>query len=308
MHSVLLFLDPFIPPRFHYIDRHQCLFNLLHWSSYRPNQSRNIRCGTHTRLLQGFWILKAVLQFHIWLIVCLPVVFSVVWIIQVPIPVKPIFSVWNAFRWAIPITFSRIAVNSFDSADIQYLRSSPREVLCRQSWRRRWFFRQFTCSRTVMLKVSPGCFDDLLSIWNVSYGRHLLILSVRFLLCSAEVLATLPYLQNVVDHGHSMQLLFLYLSLHLHVVISAVWFQYRVIASQYSDIGLCEQPYYNNFAKSPVCGFRLPPPDQISPKGRTGLHYDTVWDDREYVTTHIGEIDVVWVRFFLLSPSVSDFR
>jgi len=184
-HSVLLFLDPRIPPRVHYTDHHQCRFNLDLWSSYRPNQSGNIRCGTYIALLQGFWILTAIVQCHIWFIVCLPFVIAVVWFIQVPIPVKPIFGVWNDFRWAIHITFGRMAVDSSDSADIQYLCSSSSEVICRQSRWQMWFFRQFKCSRTILFKIWPGCFDHLLSIWNVSYGCHLFILSVSFHLCSS---------------------------------------------------------------------------------------------------------------------------
>ena len=62
------------------------------------------------------------------------------------------------------------------------------------------------------------------------------------------------------------------------------------------------------FAKSVTCGFRLPPADHFSPKGVTGLHSDTVRYDREYVMSHIGEIGVLWVRFFLLPPPVSDTR
>ena len=184
MHSVLLFLESLISPRFHYIDRHQRLFNLLLCPLNRPNQSRNILCGTYIPLLQSFWILTAFVKFHIWFIVCLPVVFAVVRIIQVPIPVKPMFGVWNAFRWAILTTFCRMAVNSFDSADIKSLTLSSRAVLCRQSWCHRWFFRQFKCSLTIIFKVWLGCFDDLFSIWNVSYSCHLFILSARFLLCS----------------------------------------------------------------------------------------------------------------------------
>jgi len=179
-HSGLLFLDPLIPPCFHYIDHHQRLFSYLLWPLCRPNWSGNIQCGTYIPLLRGYWILTAIVQFHIWCIVRLPGVFAVIWIIQVPIPVKPIFGVWNAFRWTILVTFSRMAVDSLDSADIHYLSLSSREVLCRQCWWQMWFFRQFKCSRTIMLKVWPGCIDNLCSIWNVSYSCHLFILSVRF--------------------------------------------------------------------------------------------------------------------------------
>jgi hypothetical protein len=78
-----------------------------------------------------------------------------------------------------------MAVDSSDSANIQYLSSFCREVLCRQCWWHRWFFRQFKCSRTIMLKDWLGCFDDLFGIWIVSYSCHLFVLSVTLLLCSS---------------------------------------------------------------------------------------------------------------------------
>jgi len=184
-HSVLLFPNPCIPSCFHYIDHHQHLLNILLWSLYRPNQSRKIWCGTHIALLPGFWILNSVVQFNIYFIVCLAIIFTVVWIIQVPIPVKPIFGVWNHKRWAIIITSGRMAVDSFDSADIQYLRSSSREDLCGQSWWHRWFFGRSKCHRTIMLKVWPGCFDHLFHVQNVSHWCHLFILSARLILCSS---------------------------------------------------------------------------------------------------------------------------
>jgi len=43
-------------------------------------------------------------------------------------------------------------------------------------------------------------------------------------------------------------------------------------------------------------------------QGKTGLHSDTMWYEREYVARHIGEIGVLWVRFLLLSPPVGYVR
>jgi len=162
-HSVLLFLVPLIPRCYHYIDRHQRLFSLLLRLLYRPNQSQNIWSSTHIPLLRGSWNLTAVVQFHIWFIVCLPVVFAVVWIILVPSPVKPIFGVWNAFGWTILVTSRKTAVDLFELADIQYCSSSSREFLCRHSWWNRWFFRQFKCSRTMSWK----CDHETLTISSV---------------------------------------------------------------------------------------------------------------------------------------------
>jgi len=68
-----------------------------------------------------------------------------------------------------------MVVDSVDSADILNFSFSYRVVLCRQSWWQRWSFRQFKCSHTILSKELPGCFDDLFSIWNVSYSWHLLV-------------------------------------------------------------------------------------------------------------------------------------
>jgi len=73
---------------------------------------------------------------------------------------------------------------TLDVANVQYLCSSSREVLCRQSWWQRWSFWQFKCSRTIMLEVWPGCFDNLFGIGNVSNCCHLLGSSARFILWS----------------------------------------------------------------------------------------------------------------------------
>jgi hypothetical protein len=124
-----------------------------------------------------------------------------------------------------------MAVNSFDSAYIQYLSSSSWELLCKQRWSHKWPLRQFKCSQTIVMKVWPRCFDDLFSIWTVSYCYHQFILSTRFLLCSLKCLSTLPHLQKVADLGHSVQLLFNHLTLHLHLVISAAWIQYWVVTT-----------------------------------------------------------------------------
>jgi len=91
-----------------------------------------------------------------------------------------------------------MTVDSSDWLDIQYMTSSSRGVLCRQTCWKRWSFWQCKCSCTIMLKIWPGWFDDFFGIWNVSYGRHLVVFSARFLLCRMQVLNTLPHLQKVV--------------------------------------------------------------------------------------------------------------
>ena len=58
------------------------------------------------------------------------------------------------------------------------------------------------------------------------------------------------------------------------------------------------------FAMGLACGFWLPPANHISAMGKTGLHSDTMWYDREDVLRHIGDIGVLWVSFLLLTPPV----
>jgi len=185
MHFVRLFLDALIPSHFHYIDCRQWLFILLYCRSYRPNQSGNIRCGTNNPLLRGVSMLTAVVQFHIGYIVCLPVALAFIWIIQIPIPVKPIFGVWIAFWWTILITPGRMAVDMSDSANIQYLSSSSREVLCRQSWWHRWFCDNLNAA-------APSCpksDQNALTIYSVSEMYPTTVISVfwaRYSFCAAR--------------------------------------------------------------------------------------------------------------------------
>jgi len=147
------------------------------------------------------------------------------------------------------MTFGRMAVDSFESAEVEYLSLSSRQVLCRQSWWQMWYFWQCECSRTIMMNVWPGCLDDFFDIWNVSYGCHLHVMSAGFLLCSMYVLAALPHLQKVVDLGHCVQFSFLRLCLQFHVVFSFCVIKCCEIACQYSVIGSSKLPYYD-FSRS----------------------------------------------------------
>jgi len=98
------------------------------------------------------------------------------------------------------------------------------------------------------------------------------------------------------------------LSLHFRVAICVHHIECWVIACQYLIIGFSKLPYNNIFAKGLNCGFWLPPADNISPKGQTGLHSDTIWFDREYIACHIGVIGLLWFCFLLLAPPVGDIR
>jgi hypothetical protein len=52
-------------------------------------------------------------------------------------------------------------------------------------------------------------------------------------------------------------------------------------------------PYHDLFTKGLAGELSQPPAGNISAKGKTGLHSDTMWYDGEYVARHIGEIGVL---------------
>jgi hypothetical protein len=55
-----------------------------------------------------------------------------------------------------------------------------------------------------------------------------------------------------------------------------------------------------------TCGFQPPPFNNVSPKGTSGLHSDTMWYDRKYVACHIGDVGLLWVCFVLRVPPVGN--
>jgi hypothetical protein len=131
-HSVIRVLHSRFPSRFDCVDRHEHLFSMCFWLPCRTNQSENIWRGTHIALLWGVRMLDALVLVHIRFNVRCAIIFSVIWIISGHIPVKPIFSVLNAFRCAILLTFKWMMVDSPDSVDIEDLSSSSRKFLSRQ--------------------------------------------------------------------------------------------------------------------------------------------------------------------------------
>jgi len=153
MHSAQSVLDTLIPLHFDCIHHHQHVFSLSLWLLDRSNQSGNIWGSIHMPLLWAFQILDAIVSLNSWFNICCAIIFAVIWIIQIAIQVKPIVRVQNTFRCAILITFDWIIVDSSGTAVIQYLNSSSREVLCKQSWWQRRSFWQFQSSHTIMLKV-----------------------------------------------------------------------------------------------------------------------------------------------------------
>jgi len=157
-----------------------------------------------------------------------------------------------------------------------------------------------------MSKIWPGRIDDLFSIWTVSYGWHMNVLSPRFILCSTLILAGLPYLQNVVDLGHSVQFSILNPSLPFQLVCNICHNYCRVFASQYPVIGSTKLPYNDFFPKCLSCCFWLSAAENVSHKGSTTLHSDTIWYNREYIVCHIREIDVLYAHVFWLPQQFSD--
>jgi len=108
--------------------------------------------------------------------------------------------------------------------------------------------------------------------------------------------------------GHTEQSPFLPLFLYFRVIFCVGGIQLCISTCQKSVTGSSELPYNYFFAKGLACGSWPPPANNISAKGKTGLHSDTMWYDREYVARHIGEIGVLWVRFLLLEPSIGHVR
>jgi len=86
-----------------------------------------------SRLLWAVRTINAIVQLYVIFVVCLPVVVTVVWIIQVTMAGKPIVGVRDAVWRTIPITFLWMAIESFDLVQSQSLSSFSREVLCRQT-------------------------------------------------------------------------------------------------------------------------------------------------------------------------------
>jgi len=117
-HSVLQSLVSLTPPCVDWSDQHHQFLSLDHWPPYWPNQSVIIRCATLNLVLEAFWILDAIVKLSIGFVICLPFIFTHIWIIQVTVPVQPIFFARNAFRCTMLITFSCMAVNSLVLADI----------------------------------------------------------------------------------------------------------------------------------------------------------------------------------------------
>jgi len=235
--SDLLFLVSPIPPCCHCIDGHQHLLSLYVCPPCWPNQSGNILCGTHILNLWASRILDGIVFLYIGLIMCLSVLFALIWNIQGTIPVKPILSVGNAVRCTIQITSCWMTVDGSDPVDIKYWSLFSRKVVCKPSWWQRWSFRQLKCSCAIMLKVCPGCLDNLPHIWNVTNGCHLLDLSTRFILHSTEILAALLHVQKLVDLGHSVQFSLLHISLHFEGVFRFCHSECGVVACRYPVFG-----------------------------------------------------------------------
>jgi len=93
-------------------------FNLCVWRPFWQNQSGIIWRGTNIPLNRGFRILDAIIVLYIGSTVCLLVIISLIWLMKVTIPVKPILCVGNALRCTLLMTFGWMMVDIFDSVDI----------------------------------------------------------------------------------------------------------------------------------------------------------------------------------------------
>jgi hypothetical protein len=155
MHYILLFLDPDIPPYFLSIDSHQHQISHILWSSYRPNQSGKIQCGTHIPLLKCFWILTVIVHFHMWFLVRLPVFFAV---LDNPSP----HSSWGNLRCLkcvqgnYPHHFQQddcqiLVLGGYSIIEFVLQGGHFQTMLVTQG-----IFGQFKCTHTILLKVWRG--------------------------------------------------------------------------------------------------------------------------------------------------------
>jgi len=134
-HSVLLFLVTLIPSCFHCMDSYYHLVSLLLQHQYWLTQSSNIKCNNNILVLWAFRIITAFVMCSVGSSISLIVVCAVSWNIEVTIPVRANFGIWNATRNNVLITLGWIVVYICNLVDIQYLWLLSREVHCRQ---RRW--------------------------------------------------------------------------------------------------------------------------------------------------------------------------
>lgn len=111
-HSVLLFHVSVTPSCFHCSDSHKALASVFHLSGCSPNRSGDILYGTKNPMLGASWIVHSIAYLYFKFNHCLPVVFALIWIIQVTIPVKPILNVGNLFKSLFFITICWMEVNS----------------------------------------------------------------------------------------------------------------------------------------------------------------------------------------------------
>jgi hypothetical protein len=114
----------------------------------------------------------------------------------------------------------------------------------------------------------------------------------------------LPHLQKVVNLGHSVQFPFLCLTIQFQVVFCVCCTHFGVSACQNPVFGASKLLDNNLLAKSLNCSLWQPPSNNISAKGQTHLYSDNMWYNGEYVASHIGEVGVLWVRFFLLGQQI----
>jgi len=302
-HFVLLFLVSLIPARFHCIEHHQQHIRHFLLPPCRPNQFRNIRWGNFILLPGAPRLLHATVQHYTGFINSLPVIFTLICIIQVAIPDMPIFSVQKAFRCTIPITVGWMTVDYFRHRAFNTWVRPPgitfaenadaKVVLCdnlNAATPSCWKFDQDALMISSIYQMNP-----MAVLWLFWPPDSFCVSCMFWLPCHiSEKSWTLAILYNVLSSD----------SFHFQVVFSYHRILCSVISCRNPNIGLSILPYDPLFTKGPTCDFWLPPAEIISPKGKTGLHSDTMWYDRESIACYISEIGALWVCVILLPPAV----
>jgi len=276
MHSGLLYLHSCIPPRFYCIQRHKHLSSLCHWLQCWPNQFRNIWGSTQIPLLWAFRILDTIAFLYIRFSVCRAIVFGVIWIIQVT------------------FQFSQSSVSGIpSSAQSSSLSTGCRLILGMQRTFNIWVRppgRSFVdntggngnisdCSNT----AAPSCWErdqDALTISSMAEMYPTAVICVVWAKATPCVLHRFwprcHFSKKVMDPGHSVLCVLFGLVLHFRVIFSICCMPCWVIACQNPIVGLSKLPYNDFFTKGLTCGSWLTPADNISPKGRSGLHSNTM--------------------------------
>jgi len=221
-------------------------------------------------------------------------------------PVKPIFSVQNCFRGIILISKHWMAVDCLDLTGIDSFSSSSMQILYRHSGFQKKSFRQPKWTRTIIFSVWA-------QFWTISSVSQMYPTSVICLFRPGGS-SCLTYRFWLPCHISNMQWA---LAIVGNFLSSTALFNFELFTGFVaSNAGL--SPMWFPLLARTHChtttflamglpsGCSQPVNSNISYKGITGLHSDTIWYDIEYSACHIWVLSVLWVPYTWLVTPVSD--